>query len=82
LVGVHLNTYAYFFHRFREIIELEAEYKAIFGVEIDVDERYCGGQHKSKLERGAAGKILHFGLLKRRGKVYTKVIPDDVDNDC
>ena len=31
---------------------------------------------KGKRGRGAAGKVPVFGLLKRGGKVYTKVIPD------
>ena len=31
---------------------------------------------KVKLGRGTAGKIPVFGLLKRGGKVYTKIIPD------
>jgi transposase len=35
-----------------------------------------GGKRKGKKGRGAAGKIPVFGLLKRGGKVYTKIIPD------
>ena len=35
-----------------------------------------GGKRKGKRGRGAAGKIPVFGLLKRGGKVYTKIIPD------
>ena len=31
---------------------------------------------KENAGRGAAGKIPVFGLLKRGGKVYTKIIPD------
>ena len=62
----------------REIIalELEAESEAMFGGEIDVDESYFGGKRKGRRGRGAAGKIPVFGLLKRGGKVYTKIIPD------
>ena len=48
----------------------------MFGGEIEVDESYFGGKRKSKRGRGAAGKIPVFGLLKRGGKVYTKIIPD------
>jgi len=78
LVGVHRNTSAYFFQRLREIIvlELDAESEAMFGGEIEVDESYFGGKRKGKRGRGSAGKIPVFGLLKRGGKVYTKVIPD------
>lgn len=78
LVGVHRNSAAFFFHRLREVIadELEAESEAMFGGEIEVDESYFGGKQKGKRGRGAAGKIPVFGLLKRGGKVYTRVIPD------
>ena len=76
--GLHRNTAAYYFLRLREIIayELEAEIKAMFGGEIEVDESYFGGRRKGKRGRSAAGKIPVFGLLKRGGKVYTKIIPD------
>ena len=78
LCGVHRNTAAFFFHRLRELIvlELEAESEAMFGGEIEVDESYFGGGRKGMRGRGAAGKIPVFGLLKRGGKVYTKIIPD------
>ena len=78
LCGVHRNTAAYYFLRLRGIIayELEAESAAMFVGEIEVDEGYFGGNRKGKRGRGAAGKIPVFGLLKRGGKVYTKIIPD------
>ena len=78
LVGVHRNSAAVYFHRLREVIayELEAESEAMFGVEIEVDESYFGGRQKGKRGCGATGKIPVFGLLKRGGKVYTRVIPD------
>ena len=76
LCGVNLKTAAFFFLRLREIIvlELEAESEAMFGGEIEVDESYFGG--KGKRGRGAGGKIPVFGLLKRGGRVYTKIISD------
>ena len=78
LCGVHRNTATYYFLRLREIIayELEAESEAMFGGEIEVDESYFGGKRKGKSRPGAADKIPLFGLLKRGGKVYTKIIPD------
>ncbi len=78
MVGVNKTTSAYFYPRLREIIadELEQESHAVFDGEIEVDESYFGGVGKGKRGRGAAGKIPVFGLLKRGGKVYTKVIPD------
>ena len=76
LCAVNRKTAAFFFLRLREIIalELEAESEAMFGGEIEVDESYFGGRRKGKRGRGAAGKIPVFGLLKRGGKVYTKII--------
>lgn len=48
-----------------------------FGVvKLKLDESYFGGKQKGKRGRGAASKIPIFGLLKRDGKVYTKIIPD------
>jgi transposase len=78
LCGVNRKTSAFFFLRLREVIalELEAESLAMFGGEIEVDESYFGGRRKGQRGRGAAGKIPVFGLLKRGGKVYTKIIPD------
>jgi transposase len=78
LVGVHRNTAAYYFQRLREIIahQLEQEAHEVFDGEIEVDESYFGGVRKGKRGRGAAGKVPVFGLLKRGGRVYTKIIPD------
>ena len=78
LIGVNRNTAAYYFQRLREIIvdELEQESYETFDGEIEVDESYFGGARKGNRGRGAAGKVPVFGLLKRNGKVYTKIIPD------
>ncbi len=78
LVGVNFKTSCYYFQRLREIIanQLEQESHEVFGGEIEVDESYFGGTRKGMRGRGAAGKVPVFGLLKRGGKVYTKVIPD------
>ena len=78
LIGVNRNTAAYYFQRLREIIvyELEQASHEVFAGEIEVDESYFGGTRKGKRGRGAAGKVPVFGLLKRGGKVYTKIIAD------
>ena len=78
LCGVNRKTAAYYFHRLREIIayELEQDEQEVFAGEIEVDESYFGGKRKGKRGRGAGGKIPVFGLLKRGGKVYTKIIPN------
>ena len=78
LVGVNFKTACYYFQRLREIIafQLEQESNEVFGGEIEVDESYFGGHRKGNRGRGASGKTPVFGLLKRRGKVYTKIISD------
>ena len=78
LIAVNPKTAAYYFHRLRKIIchQLELESQVIVGGEIEVDESYFGGTRKGKRGRGAGGKVPVFGLLKRGGKVYTKIIPD------
>jgi transposase len=50
--------------------------ETLFSGEIEVDESYFGGKRKGKRGRGAAGKVPVFGLLKRGGRAYTKIIFD------
>ena len=76
LVGVNRNTAALFYHRLREIIAARIEDTSPIEGEIEVDECYFGGTRKGKRGRGAAGKVAVFGILKRGGKVYTKMIAD------
>lgn len=76
LVGVNKNTAALFFHRLREIIATRIEDESPIRGEVEVDECYFGGVRKGKRGRGAAGKVPVFGILKRGGRVYTKMIPD------
>ena len=43
--------------------------------EVEVDESYFGARRvRGKRGRGAKGKVPVFGLLKRNGKVYTKIV--------
>ena len=78
LIGVNKSTAAYYFQRLREILAYQCEQESheVFDGEIELDESYFGGKRKGKRGRGAAGKVPVFGLLKRNGKVYTKIISD------
>ena len=76
LVEVHRNTAALYFHRLRQLICQAIDDASPFAGEIEVDESYFGGVRKGKRGRGAAGKVPVFGILKRGGRVYTKIIPD------
>lgn len=73
LIGVKKSTAVYYFHRLRAIINQMSEDETPFAGEVEVDESYFGGRRRG---RGAARKVPVFGLLKRGGKVYTKVIPN------
>jgi transposase len=75
VVGVQANTAARFFMRLRQLIASKLPSYELDG-EVEADESYFGGVRKGKRGRGAAGKVAVFGLLKRRGKVFTAVIPN------
>ena len=48
-----------------------------FSGEIEVDASYFGVHRgRGKRGRGASGKTIVFGLLKRHGCVYTEIVPD------
>ena len=78
MLEIHPNSAALYYHKIREVIcyHLEQDSFDIVGGEIEVDESYFGGVRKGKRGRGAADKMIVFGLLKRHGKVYTKVVTD------
>ena len=75
-VNLNKNTASFYFLRFRQLIFKSIEDETPFSGDIEVDESYFGGKRKGKRGRGAAGKVPVFGILKRGGKVYTKIIPD------
>ena len=76
VVGVHRNTAACYFHRLRVLIAKHVDKHSWFDGEIELNESYFGDRRKGQRGRGAAGKVPIFELLKRGGKVYTKVILD------
>ncbi len=78
LAGIQANTVALFYHKIRQVIaaHLELQAEEMLGGEIELDESYFGGVRKGKRGRGAAGKVAVFGLLKRDGRIYTKIIDD------
>jgi transposase-like protein len=48
-----------------------------FSGEIEADESYFGAKRiRGKRGRGAGGKTIVFGLLKRGVSVYTEIVPD------
>jgi transposase len=75
IIGVQVNTSTSFYMRLRHLIAGKLPCYEMSG-EVEADESYFGGVRKGKRGRGAAGKVAVFGLLKRRGKVYTAIIPN------
>lgn len=76
LVGVNKNTAVLYYHRLREIIAARVEDESPISGEVEIDESYFGGYRRGRGGRAAAGKVPVFGILKRGGRVYTKMIPD------
>lgn len=71
-VGIHRNSAIRHFRKLRAAITVKQQNRAaqLCG-EVEVDESYFGGHRKGKRGRGAAGKVIVIGLLKRGGQVYT-----------
>jgi transposase len=77
LTGLNRNTVNKYLLLVREIIAEECEIESPFSGDIEVDESFFGARRvKGKRGRGASGKTIVFGLLKRNGKVYTRIVPN------
>lgn len=77
IVKVNRHTVENYFNRFRNFIFRESQKDKKLEGEIEIDESYFGPTRvRGKRGRGAGDKIPVVGLLKRNGKVYTKIILD------
>ena len=78
MMGIQANAAMLFYRKIREVIAYHLEQQAheIFDGAVELDESYFGGVRKGKRGRGAAGKVVVFGILKRGGKVFTKIVKD------
>lgn len=75
--GLNRNTINRYMTRIREQIAAFCESESPFEGEVEVDESFFGAKRvKGKRGRGAYGKTIVFGLLKRGGKVFTEIVPD------
>ena len=74
--GVSRNSVNKLLKNIRIRIAKECEKESPFEKgEIEIDESYFGARRiRGRKGRGAYGKIIVFGLKKRRGNVYTQVI--------
>jgi transposase len=76
LVGVNYHTVHLFYHKIRLLIAEKVFDDELLAGEFELDESYFGGVRKGKKGRGAAGKNIVFGLLKRGGKVFALPVGD------
>ena len=58
-----------------DLAELEGG-KSKFSGEIKLDEAYFWGRRKGKRGREGSGKSVIFGLLDRKGRMYTKMVEE------
>ena len=78
LTGLSHRTTITIFGKIRQGIAAECERQSPFkDGDVEVDESYFGPHRvRGKRGRGALGKTIVFGLLKRDDKVYTEIVPD------
>ena len=77
LTKLNRNTVNRYLYLIRERIAELCEQASPFQGEIEVDESYFGAKRvKGKRGRGAGGKTPVFGILQRKGNVYTEIVPD------
>ncbi len=77
LTGLNRNTVNRYLRIIRQMIAQYCEEQSPFSGVVEVDESYFGRRHvKGKRGRGAGGKTIVFGIYKRNGKVYTRIVPD------
>ena len=76
ITNVSRNTINAIFNGIRKRISEYCERQSPFQKgEIEIDESYFGARRvRGKRGRGAHGKHIVFGLIKRKGKVYTQVV--------
>ena len=77
LTKLNRNTVNRYLALIRQRIADLREEESLFHGEIEVDESYFGAKHvKGKRGRGAGRKTPVFGILQRKGSVYTEIVPD------
>ena len=78
IAGVNRKTADRYYTIFRRAIlqsAIDERKEAKLENGIEIDESYFGARRvRGKRGRGASGKIVVFGILKRQGKVYTQIV--------
>jgi len=77
LTGVSVRSINNIYIKIRYRLANESEKQTPFSGVIELDESYFGPKRiRGKRGRGAKGKTIVFGILKRDDKVYTEIVPD------
>jgi transposase len=77
MTGLSIGSVNDIYLRLRRKIAEEWERRSPFGGVLEADESYFGPQRvRGKRGRGASGKSIVLGLLKRGDPVYTEIVPD------
>ena len=76
ILDIQPNSAILFYRKIRMVISHHLALAAdeVFESPVELDESYFGGRRKGRRGRGAAGKVVVFGILKRNGRVYTVVV--------
>ena len=76
-LNINYNVVHRKFMHFRRCISnyCNNETRKLYG-ELELDESYFGGRRKGNRGRGAKNKAIVFGILERKGKVYTVIVQD------
>lgn len=77
LCGLSVRSVNAVYQRIRARLAQECAAQSPFSGELEADESYFGPKRiRGKRGRGAGGKTIVFGLLKRGDCVYTEIVPD------
>ena len=77
MTGISLRSTNQIFLRLREKLCKECEKSSPFSGDLEADESYFGPRRvRGRRGRGAGGKTIVFGLLKREDQVYTEIVPN------
>ena len=81
ILGIQPNSAILFYRKIRMVIShyLALAADEVFEGPVELDESYFGRHRKGRRGRGAAGKVVVFGILKRNGRVYTVVVDVEAD---
>lgn len=77
LTGISVRSVNSIYLKLRSRIAAVCEQQSPLQGAVEVDESYFGPRRvRGKRGRGAYGKTIVFGLLKRDGRVYTEIVPN------